>query len=476
VFNGAQNSIERPNEMGNRGINQVNAIEILREKINQNESLQAKLKRQIELQENRILILEHQTRHYKQEYNNARGCIESARSNQNNLDLMTILYHSNSNLTKKLSNALDYRKDINMIDSQDMGPSIGEAAMGINCVEGGIADTVASIKGLERPFSRQYENTPKRNTLQQLLHQICDMKLENLQVFSTQKRLEKIHILQGVVGAHICQLAFESEFPDTLNSESILLDKYRENILIKGLISPPPPCHSFFALKGPKKWRENITGIVAKIKLDGHQGLRNLDLIVHKSLLAEPYFETNILLPKAKRLSMEVADLIDLLLGEQVGKTNAIARQYAEDNHVRNDAVDFLPDISLTELLQGVILEALKLKMNLLLRQTWRYEFVFFPPESEFQPETMRIEGQYFPQVHPKLENGESSQPQVRIKLCIFPALYAYEQPAQNEALTEADDISELLTTYKIFLPSKKVPPPQQPGRVTFISKAVVIV
>ncbi len=199
--------------------------------------------------------------------------------------------------------------------------------------------------------------------------------------------------------------------------------------------------------------------------IDGPQALVEFDLLAHKSLISEKYFESHIL-DHAQRC----ADQFCQALSPQIFSSGQTVRRSDSPSQYRRPTPS-TPGFSARDLFHEAFVCALRLKDELLLSRR-KYRLVFFRPDDKFCPTTMAQDGDLPDYVRPgkngvgpakKLEDG-------KIKFCLFPALYSGLEEKIDSIHTNIVDIEHCAVDYRNFETDRDI------QGLTLVSKAVVLV
>ncbi|KAF2181358.1 hypothetical protein K469DRAFT_713793 [Zopfia rhizophila CBS 207.26] len=386
-------------------------------------------------QENRILSLETRLSSLSKDHDELQHCIRATGAHERDPDLLRKLQYENSILQQRLVVSQNIQKDTASIEGDDLGLTDAEIRRDLDVIERRIAEACSSLGNWESPVMDIQVQPEQFPYVESLLQKACGLKIHQLRQFSLDMDIQKLQLLQSIAAASVCISAFESGFPEFLAKDS-LLDKYRELILTQG-------------------------GIVA---------LRNLDLLAHKSLISEHYFDLDIIMSKSK----ELASLLSNTLAPFLTPSSPVIG----DSEVTDEDVlepDFFAVVPAAESFPEVFARALRLKSKLFLSQK-RYQFIFPQPGDEFSPETMKENGQSYDEyVERDKRNRVHGVPnnRQRVILCLFPSLYSYSLPAAGEGRATKTDAEDVVVNYQNFSLDSALSSTQQPS---LVAKAIVLI
>ena len=188
--------------------------------------------------------------------------------------------------------------------------------------------------------------------------------------------------------------------------------------------------------------------------------MRSLDTAVHHSLINEKHFKTELIPEKAEELAIRLSQVLTPFYPH--APTSPLPDgfqtwgQTEEEHQERRAKV-----ISLFE-------NALRLKADLILKEE-EYELVTPTPGALFDVVSMHVDWESDTGVDPHF-NGRS-----QIQLCLFPALFSYNDDSQaadrEEGAAMNKDLPHMTVQYQNFVQRSDA----ERRRAKLISKAVVI-
>ncbi|OCL14978.1 hypothetical protein AOQ84DRAFT_420473 [Glonium stellatum] len=233
-------------------------------------------------------------------------------------------------------------------------------------------------------------------------------------------------VVRALVAAAVSEWILESDFPNFDEGGSCILTKYREHLALQ----------------------------------DGASVVRSLDTAAHYSLINENHFQTEIIPERAEELAIRLSQTLTPFYPHASMSPLPDGfytwGQTEEDHQQRRYKV-----INLFE-------NALKLKADLILKAQ-EYELVTPVPGTVFDAMSMRVDWE--------LDIDVKSYPggRPRIQLCLFPALFSYDnnsQAAGKEGTSAMDtDLPRMTVQYRNF--SQRSQDERRGAKL--ISKAVVI-
>jgi hypothetical protein len=189
----------------------------------------------------------------------------------------------------------------------------------------------------------------------------------------------------------------------------------------------------------------------------GAQELLHLDLLSHKALISETYFQSKVLVEGAETLATRLCDTLSpIMLPDETlgGQTSQPLPSTNQHEHIlgtmsRNSARDYFIQ---------PFLWALQLKAQLLL-STNKYRLVFFHPGTKFHPGTMirdfDADEHFIPKMKVRKSHqkpGQGVEPETAVKLCLFPALYSIPVQRQDQEQSVGVRIEHCVVDYDNFI------------------------
>ncbi|KAJ9133308.1 hypothetical protein NKR23_g10870 [Pleurostoma richardsiae] len=341
------------------------------------------------------------------------------------------------------------------IEEGMLGPTEGEIRGEMMTIEDNIDDAASSLRGACAPFRGERPNFSecsctffKTLTIKvggwNDIDEFCTHVLDN--------EIPILEVLRSIAAAGICTLVFESTSLDFQLSGSPLLDQYRRHLLLR----------------------------------DGPALLRDLDFVAHKSLISHANFLNQIIPGKAKEIGNQVVEVLLPIIDSSTSHSGTEAPGVSPGAAKPLDPEDD-GDVSPIEAFQGAIENALKLRAQMALNGLKQYEFVYIPPETYFNPQTMNLNGQnYDSEALVSLSRYQFLRPAQmsqrtpsglgqKVKLCLFPALYSRRRPQFDPARSTEVDIGEILVQVRVFTEGR----PDQDSEgddLKLVTKAVVLV
>ncbi|OTA99474.1 hypothetical protein M426DRAFT_256386 [Hypoxylon sp. CI-4A] len=378
----------------------------------------------IKAQQHQIFNLEGDLTAAQKDHNKLLRQIEIQGHSANNAGLIYNLQKTNSILKEKLLDKEASESGGRHIQENSLGPTASAIRQELDSIEDRIAKSClafgCSSSSTAKPLSES------STQLQKITARLSGMSIQKFNEHLISAKVSESQLLRSLVAALVCELAFVSSFPDLLDTGPLLLQGYREQILMHG----------------------------------DRSTLESIDFLAHNSLFSSEYFMSRLVPEKASEMALEVSQLLA-----------------GWDYHISEDQF-FGPasEVSQEDLFQPVFSMALSLKLQLLLSKTY-YTLVFPSPGTVYDPEIMvehgwRSKG-YATQRRGQLadEDEASARPdRTGIKICLFPALYAYHKH-RNEGNSYSREVEEHVVSYRNFLGHDD---DRTTGEYTVISKAVV--
>ncbi|KAJ3571663.1 hypothetical protein NPX13_g5301 [Xylaria arbuscula] len=382
--------------------------------------------------EERLVTQQHQIYHLKSELDTTRTqydklvrAIDGQGDSAYNAQVVARLRNDNSSLKRQLEDFRAAQSDKERLTkSESLGPTHSQIHVELGWLEDRLTKTCSKYgysPSTAQPLSDESDH------LRRLIERVSSKSIQDFNAYISSTRISEYQLARALSAAIVCELAFESPFPESLGSDSLLLHGYREQLFLQ----------------------------------NGVSALKSLDLLAHKSIISDPYFLEKLIPEKSRDMALETFQL----LSQWNPCENRTQTPDQPSRAPRND------------LLQSVFTKALKLKARLLLSKS-RYAFVFPAAGARFDSGTMQRHR--FDQEDSGAPNGlddpltqQGGEAEVKfIKLCLFPALYAYPKTADEEALRSIKtDLEKHLVDYRKFdvndIESMK-------GETILISKAVV--
>lgn len=239
-------------------------------------------------------------------------------------------------------------------------------------------------------------------------------------------RISPRSVLRALIAAAVCEWIFESDFPNFEEEGSRVLAKYREHLALQ----------------------------------DGPSILRSLDTAVHHSLINEKHFKTELIPEKAEELAIRLSQALTPFYPHELTSPLPDGFQtwgQTEEEHQERRAKVI-----------GLFENALRLKADLILKEE-EYELATPMPGALFDAASMHVDWESDTGVDSRF-NGRS-----QIQLCLFPALFSYNDDSQaagrEEGAAMNKDLPHMTVQYRNFVQR----PDAERGRARLISKAVVI-
>ncbi|XXG98241.1 hypothetical protein Hte_004564 [Hypoxylon texense] len=379
-------------------------------------------------QQRRILCLETDLSDTRRYYDKLLQRLHNRNDPLYNPEFLYKLQNDNSVLKRLLEDIRESQSDGLRIKADGLGPTTSATRDELDWLEDRIAKACSAF-GCSTSTIEPLPEAPAR--LRELIARVSGMTIQQFNAHMASTAISGRSLFRSLAAALICELAFEPSFPEPLDVGSLLLYEYREQVLIQG----------------------------------DHSSLENLDLLAHKSLSSNPYFVAKVIPEKARSLALEVFQLL-----------------VQWNSHGTQDQSLYLgPEGPREELFQPIFARALAMKMHLLLSKSY-YTLVFPAPGTNFNPATMRRHTSKYEgyATQPSRQQMDLDGPPVEpkkeeelIKLCLFPALYAYhKRPSQESSHPQKIDVEKHVVNYRNFFVDDDE---LISGEPVVISKAIVL-
>ncbi|KAK4120041.1 hypothetical protein N657DRAFT_636917 [Parathielavia appendiculata] len=304
------------------------------------------------------------------------------------------LRYENSVLKGQLVQMTSQRRMITLASTGSLAPSIRTIWQELECMATDIEDACASVDitippaptDLSTHGGQEVKHTESESWSLRVAHCSLDQLFELIS--TTDDSVSESHIMKAIIAAGFSELVFESNFPDLLAKESPMLDQYRKHLLAEA----------------------------------GPQTLQQLEVLAYKSVTSEKYFLFHILQTTAKNLAIKLSSALAHLISPNDDTIIGASEKDHDENPVAS-------------LFTETFIRALKLKQELALSGS-KYRLVFFQPGELFNPDIMFRDGDgdsaFVPMGVLARKQATKGWPRrlsvekgARIKLCLFPALYA---------------------------------------------------
>ncbi|KAI8948410.1 hypothetical protein F4801DRAFT_556841 [Xylaria longipes] len=383
--------------------NQV--LEILQIEVTEKDMKIAQQRAALMSRDNRIFQLESQLSSILKEFEEMKKCLRLPKISDPASHIKQLQY-SVSCLKQQLSGISAFQNDSRDLVTSSLGPVFSDIRKEMDALEGDILDVCASLPNMDHLYAKNWwEITQQDPGLELLCRRSMGSSAFNLCRSMSKDSTGQLHLLRSLVAASVSMLAFESPFLEFLSGESVLLDKYRDCLLLR----------------------------------DGPHGLKTVDVLAHKALVSEPYFESAIIQTKSKESAVRLAKMIGLLL---TADHNPCGETIMENGSSDSSAgAEYSVFSAATDLFQDVFASALRLRARLLITGK-RYQAIFARPGQEFDASTMNKDGWNYNGYNPRRKsrtkvnakhsnssNTTRSDDGVQgeiVKMCLFPAIYEY--------------------------------------------------
>ncbi|KAI0813763.1 hypothetical protein GGR55DRAFT_544734 [Xylaria sp. FL0064] len=395
--------------------------------IEENDKFMSDMKAKLTSQEHQIYHLENELSAIRKEHDKLLRDVDRSDDSLPNPEILHKLRSDNSALKRQLQNIRAAQSNELLVKSNTLGPTRDWICGELDWIEDRLAKTCTAF-GYLSSSTRALSQESAR--LQGLITRVSGMSIEQFNAYALSTGISDHQLARSVAAALVCELAFESSFPDSLGSESLILHGYREQLLLKG----------------------------------NSAALESLDLLAHNSLFSDRYFLKKLVPDKSRDLSNEVFKLL-------------LEWDYSEN---QDQPLGFDADVSRDELFQLIFEKALTVKAKLLLSNS-HYTLIFPTPGTEFDAATMRrhtwrYDGYERQRSRLQLDQHKSPvQPRGEmevVKLCLFPALYAYAKHQDEVSSTSLKmNTKQHAMNYRNFFVKDS---DSMTGEFTLISKALV--
>ncbi|KAI0433146.1 hypothetical protein F5Y09DRAFT_98293 [Xylaria sp. FL1042] len=394
--------------------------------IEENAEVVAEKEAKLTSQEHQIYHLKNELSVTRKEYDRLLRDIDRSSDSLPRPEILHKLRSDNSALKQQLQDIRAAHSNELLVKSNTFGPTRGWICGELDWIEDRLAKTCTAF-GYFSLSTRALSEESVR--LRGLITRVSGMSIQQFNAYALSTGISDHQLARSLAAALVCELAFESSFPDSLGSESLILHGYREQLLLQG----------------------NSTA------------LESLDLLAHNALFSDRYFLEKMIPDKSRDLAIKISELLlEWNYGENQDQSLGLAASVPRD-----------------ELFQPVFTRALTMKAKLFLSKS-HYTIVFPIPGTKFDPATMRRHtwryGGYNTQgSRVQLDPDESSsQPkEVEIvKLCFFPALYACaKHPDEGSSPSSKISTKGHVINYRNFFVKDGK---SMTSEFTLISKAVV--
>ncbi|KAI0903844.1 hypothetical protein F4823DRAFT_250452 [Ustulina deusta] len=395
--------------------------------IDRNARLMAAKEARLTAQQHRICHLENELSIIRKGNDRLLRDVDASNNSAHNLEVLHKLRNDNSALKRQLQDIRASQSNELLVKSDSLGPTISWIRDELDWLEDRLAKTCSALgcsSSTTQPLSEESVQ------LRRLITRVSGMPIDRFNTYILSTNISDYQLARSLTAALICELSFESSFPDSLGSESLILRGYREQILIKG----------------------------------DYSALESLDLLAHNSLFSDRYFLDEMIPAKSRDLANEIYQLL-VEWNYHQGQTQHLG---------------LAASVPKNEFFQPIFARVLAMKAKLVLSKS-HYALVFPATGAEFNPETMRrhtwrYDG-YNPldsRAQPDLDESsiQLKEEAERIKLCLFPALYAYQKPPDEGSLPSLKiDTKRHVVNYRNFFVTDGE---STMGEPTIISKAIV--
>lgn len=426
----------------------------------------------IAAQESRIFSLATQLASLSKEHDELRHCIRAAGAHQRDPALLEKLQYENSILMGRLATLQRIQKDADSVEDNSLGRVESEVRGELRIIERRIAEACSSLGNWDSPLVNIEVEKSTSAYLESLVTRVCGRGIDQIQQFALDASIQKLDFLQSIAAASICISAFESDFPEFLGMD-FLLGKYREVILAQGWPRTTP--ERFYPFLGANE----LTG--------GTTALRNMDLLAHKSLVSEPYFDSDVVMARSKELATLLSTTLAPFLTPNPPATGANPGNPSNTHESEQDIFEsgFFTVIPATESFPESFAQALRLKSSLFLSEK-QYQLFFPQPGDAIDAETMSESGRDF-EAHQykrrrRWSKGEKSQAlshtnaqvgRKRVKLCLFPGLRSWPRKAGDGDWAMRLGAEEIVVNYRNFSARGE---PSSTHDPELVAKAIVLV
>lgn len=142
------------------------------------------------------------------------------------------LEKDNSALKKLLEDIRAAKSNELHIQANTLGPTTSAIGDDLDCLQDRIGKFCSIFRCPPSSTAKPLSETSVR--LRELVARVSGMSIQQFNVHVISTGISGAQLFRSLVGALVCELAFELSFPDSLDVESLLLHVYREQVLIQG--------------------------------------------------------------------------------------------------------------------------------------------------------------------------------------------------------------------------------------------------
>ncbi|KAK5631091.1 hypothetical protein RRF57_006806 [Xylaria bambusicola] len=401
--------------------------------------------------ENRIFQLETQLSSVCTELKELQQCLNVPNASDPASTIMQ-LQHSVSCLKHQLSATEAFQKDLRKPAGGSFGPGFGDIRMKMDALEGKIYEACADLREKGWVFVQNGGNIPAQDPeLRMLFQRSIGSASCDLYPLMSKDNTGQLNLLRALVAASVSISAFETPFMDLFKGESVLLDKYRDCLMLR----------------------------------DGALKLQDIDTLAHQRTISEPYFESEIIGNKSKASAARLARVLASLL---TAKSNLDADTKMECGLIdasggTEDSLHHTVTASFTD----IFADAMRLRATLIVTRK-RYQAIFPKPGQQFRPSTMHKDAwnydgyttRHMPEGTLTSRRSNDSTTNLHdevhdqeVKMCLFPAIYWYS-PASANSPHPGSEAKKYVVDYNNFIGQDEAVLDASSAKV--ISKAVVLI
>ncbi|KAI1425932.1 hypothetical protein F5Y12DRAFT_713812 [Xylaria sp. FL1777] len=401
--------------------------------------------------DNRIFQLEIQLSSTLKEFQEMQQCLLVPKDSDP-ASLIRRLQYSESYLKQQLSTISAFQNDSQNLVASSLGLQPGDICKEMDALEGNILEACASLLNMDQAVVNNGWDISRQDPGLEILLQ-RSMGSSALKQYRSMSKdsTGQLDLLRALVAASVSISAFESPILDFLTGQSVLLDKYRDCLLMR----------------------------------DGPHGLEAVNRLAHKALISEPYFESEIIQTKSRESATKLAKTIVPLLIAEPDPCEDVTMENGSSDPV--EEAEPLLFHNVMDSFQDIFADAMRLRARLLITGK-QYQAIFARPGQKFNTTTMnkdawnydgytqrRKSKTKFNASHRSSNTARSDDEDQgeKVNICLFPAIYGYlAKPAHQPGLTS--EAKSLVLDYSTFIaPDEHV---LEALSATIVSKAVVSV
>lgn len=166
------------------------------------------------------------------QYDKLVRAIDSQGDSAHNVQVIHSLRNANAALKRQLEDIRASRSNKeHFAEAEFLGPTNSKIRAELGWLEDRLTKTCSAFgysSSVIQPLSEESVR------LRWLIERVSGKSIQQFNTYISSTRISDHQLARALAAAIVCELAFESPFPDSLGSESLLLHGYREQVSLQG--------------------------------------------------------------------------------------------------------------------------------------------------------------------------------------------------------------------------------------------------